>query len=268
METTEPTKEDTCYKCNEKGHWKKDCPLNMKPGSQVPTDPPAKAGSTTSKSSKRKGPKPKNKRAFANKITTEESSIWDEVFHGFSTRIKKVTFDPGAVDTLETCDDVPEDDTIAQPTCEDPALHLYVPIDIKANAVGITLSRVMSLDTLADHSFTNNPELIMNPKQRKFKIDGVNGSGSGSIIGELPGFGDIAYTPNSNASGISISCVTSRYYVDFKQEEAFLVYVSDDFIISFDYDRSTKSYSCLFDDQLLARLKEHRSLKVEALPSP
>lgn len=124
----------------------------------------------------------------------------------------------------------------------------------------------MPLDTLADHSFTNNLDLIQNPQDRVFKIEGATGSGVGRIIGTLPGFGEIAYTPDSNASGISMSAVTSRYRVEFKPEVAFVVRINSKLTLHFNYNKKTKAYSCLFSDRLISQLSELESETIVAKP--
>ena len=239
--------DDGCRICGSKEHWKRDCPRNKKKspaaaaagttagGATAAAAAAAPASDGASAKPARKA-KQKPKKAYSTSISTEavpsSEVFWDEVFNAFK-------------------------------------------VSINAHQVGIDADageeerdpRIIALDTYADHSFTDNMDLIADPRRCDFKVKGATGVGRGSIIGRLPGFGPIAYTPDSGASGLAISAISSRYPIEFVSEVAFFVKVSDDFTLEFRYSQASKIYACRFDDELISRLlKSEEGQSITALP--
>jgi len=131
-------------------------------------------------------------------------------------------------------------------------------VSVAAYATEITEedSRWICVDSFSNHNFTNCKALITDMQPQSFNMHGLTGGGSGQFMGILPGFGRIAYTPDSRASAIALWEMEARYDVAYHPGINFEVTISDDFMIIFEYDRNTKSYRCEFTDELIARLSK------------
>jgi hypothetical protein len=93
-------------------------------------------------------------------------------------------------------------------------------------------------------------------RKHNFTVTGVNGKSKGTLIGNIPCFGPVAYTPQSNKNGIALWEVETRYPADRVQLQYFLVHVTDDFKLKFDYNSDSKSYTCIFTDEVIKKLKD------------
>jgi hypothetical protein len=173
---------------------------------------------------------------ISTEATQSSDVFWDEVFHAFKVSINVHQFGfAGDADAHEAEEE------------RDP--------------------RMIALDTYADHSFTDNMDLIADARRCDFKVKGATGVEQDSTIGQLPGFGPIAYTPDSGATGLAFSAVTSRYPIELVPEVAFIVTVRKDLVLEFKYSHLTKIYACRFDDELIARLIEsEKSHTIKAMP--
>jgi hypothetical protein len=64
--------------------------------------------------------------------------------------------------------------------------------------------RAVSLDCLANHSFGFCKSIMSDLRKHNFTVTGVNGKSKGTLIGNIPCFGPVAYTPQSNKNGIAL----------------------------------------------------------------
>ena len=115
--------------------------------------------------------------------------------------------------------------------------------------------RWVSLDSMASENFTDNRELLDDIKRVNFLVTGVLGSGRGKEMGTIPGFGDCYFTPQSGATGLALRTVEKRYTVVHKQNTHFAVHISEGFVLFFRLQEDG-FYSCLFTDEVLARLRD------------
>jgi hypothetical protein len=120
-------------------------------------------------------------------------------------------------------------------------------------------SRIISLDSLANHSFGFCKDIISEMKRVQFIILGVNGFSERSLIGNLPCFGDTAYAPDNGKNGLALCEAESRYKVDRVQMEHYTVHITDDYSLRFYYDHDTKAYSCELTDEVLLKLRDIES---------
>lgn len=212
-----------CPKCGQAGHWKRDCPQLKKPTGVAHASAAAQPAGTDKTSAaesvkgKAKGSK-KAKKAYSTAVSVTDGAA--------SSYWDQVFLFPARI-----------------------RIGLY--------PASTRNPRLISIDSMADHSFSCVMDLVAKPRAQSFLIDSAIGTDVGDTIGHLPGFGDVAYTPKSGANGLAISDATSRYRVVFDQEVAFTVHINASFALVFAYDKSTKIYSCLFTDEVLERLAEH-----------
>lgn len=91
--------------------------------------------------------------------------------------------------------------------------------------------RTLCIDSLANHSFGWNTEIMECIRDAEFTIEGADGKGKGSRMGELSGLAEIAITPESG-----VMCDAEKFKVTYLQHEKFVVHIADDFEIEFPYD--------------------------------
>ena len=115
--------------------------------------------------------------------------------------------------------------------------------------------RCVSYDTMANHSFAFNPDLVDNIQDANFKLKGVNGKATGCQKGVLPGFGPVAITPNSGRNGLAGHEAESRYHVVYRQNQYIDVKITSDFTVRFSKDPKSQFYTTLFTDEVLAQLR-------------
>ncbi len=115
--------------------------------------------------------------------------------------------------------------------------------------------RVVYIDSLADYAFTNNKDIATDWRSHKFKIESVTGKDEGSWMGTLPCFGDVAYTPQSGLSAISMDTI-ENYPYKIQSKVKWIVNISPSFHLVFMYDKDRKAYGCVFSDQIIKMLKK------------
>jgi hypothetical protein len=116
--------------------------------------------------------------------------------------------------------------------------------------------RAVSIDSLANHSFGWNEELFIDLYNKKFFLNGVNGSSTGSRKGRLPCFGDVVITPHSKMNAIAL-CDAEQYEINYLRGDKIVVHISNDLALEFLYNKHDKSYTCIFTDEILQCLADH-----------
>jgi hypothetical protein len=114
--------------------------------------------------------------------------------------------------------------------------------------------RMVYIDSLADHAFTNNKDLATNWHSHRFKIESVTGKDHGNLMGTMPCFGDVAYTPQSGVSAIPMDTI-ENYPYKIESKIRWLVEISPSLTLTFAYDKDHKAYGCVFTDPILKKLK-------------
>lgn len=115
--------------------------------------------------------------------------------------------------------------------------------------------RAVSIDTLATENFGWNTELMDNLTEVEYSITGVSGKSTGKKMGDIPGFGIIAHTPESGVNALSSTEIETRYRVRYCPMAKFIVYVSSELSIEFNYMPEARSYTAIFTDELLDKLR-------------
>jgi hypothetical protein len=223
-----------CFRCGKTGHWKADCPK----GKDQKAKPDANANAAAVPE-----PPPKNKVKGKGK---QGKSQGKGKANAYSAQI------------------VPVDMTV--PGSEDYWDQVFSmhPVAITAHPTSVSKNpRLVTLDSMADHSFSDNLDLIQSFRRQQFNVDGATGSAVGNGIGHLPGFGDIAYLPEGRASGLALCEAERLYTVTYVQGVSWTVHVAADFDLVFYRDAKTAMYSCIFTDDVLARLSAVESASGE-----
>ena len=114
-------------------------------------------------------------------------------------------------------------------------------------------------DSGANHCFGCNIDLMHSIMEKDFTFEGVGGVSAGHAVGILPGFGEMAYTPDSGVNAIAGCAAETRYLVEFKQLENYIVHVNVGFQLEFNYDKQDRLYKCKFDPDILKKLKNLES---------
>jgi hypothetical protein len=228
--------EKPCHTCGELGHWSPQCPQRNKgtggagyssPPAATSTDPKKNAADDDKQEKKKYNNNKKHKKKkvtiSANAAHMEADDLFEHVLNSYSSSFYSFTSNVSTV-----------------------KLH----------------PRAVSIDTLANHSFGWNAELMDNVQKHSFVMNGVNGKGNGTDIGWLPGFGAMALTPNSKVNAICACDIEEKYKVEYSPLEVYRVYVSHNLIINFIYDKNAKSYTCVFTNDLLNKLRAAESEKL------
>ncbi len=103
-------------------------------------------------------------------------------------------------------------------------------------------------------------------RKQSFNIEGATGSAVGNGIGHMPGFGDVAYLPESQATGLALCDVERLYELTYVQGVSWTVHIAADFDLVFARDASTLMYSCVFTDEIIERLSAAERVTVSANP--
>jgi hypothetical protein len=115
--------------------------------------------------------------------------------------------------------------------------------------------RMVYIDSLADHAFTNNMDIAENWRSHEFRIEGVTGKDKGNLMGTIPCFGNVALTPQAGVSAIPMDTIENYpYRIDSKK--TWTVDISPSFSLIFTYDKEHKAYGCVFSNDILKKLKK------------
>lgn len=101
--------------------------------------------------------------------------------------------------------------------------------------------RMIYIDSLADHAFTNNKDLATNWRNHEFKIESVTGKDRGSLMGTLPCFGDVAYTPRSGVSARPMATI-ENYPYKIESRKRWTADICPTLSLVFMYNKDHKAY--------------------------
>jgi hypothetical protein len=117
--------------------------------------------------------------------------------------------------------------------------------------------REVALDCFANVHFICNEDLLSDIKESSMVVKGFNESKTISKVGNLAGFGEAVLAPWSGVNGLALCLVEDKYTVTYYQQDRIEVEVNEDFIMKFMYKTEIGCYACMFDDDVIAKLKEN-----------
>ena len=116
--------------------------------------------------------------------------------------------------------------------------------------------RVFTMDSFANESFVFCEDLLTECTDDETTVLGIHGAGKIGRRGVLPALGPAIVSPGGGVNGVSLFQMEKRYKVTYTQQVAFVVEIDKDIRLVFKYDAETGSYSCVFDDYMVNKLKE------------
>jgi hypothetical protein len=119
--------------------------------------------------------------------------------------------------------------------------------------------REVVIDTFANVNFIFNKDLLCNLRGSSAVVKGFNGSKQISKMGDLHGFGEAVMAPWAGVNGLAMCKVEDRYTVTYFQKDRIEVKVNADFILKFAYKSDLGCYACMFNEEVLSKLKENES---------
>lgn len=217
--------EKPCHICGQLGHWSPQCPQKNAKGANPQDSSGDSSGDTKTSGTDQAAKKDKKKKEEKKK--------------------KPASIDANAASMQDT----------SPPLMQDIFDNYCTTINSYHYEWSKRDPRAVSIDTLANHSFGWNVELMDNVQEQAFIINGVTGKGKGTSMGWFPGFGPMAVTQNSKVNAICTSDIEERYRVSYHPLKVYRVHISEDFTIDFDYDKSSKSYTCIFTRNIQDKLR-------------
>lgn len=120
--------------------------------------------------------------------------------------------------------------------------------------------REVALDTFANVNFIANKELLSGIRTDKgMVVKGFHGEKKVKEVGEIAGFGEAVYAPWAGVNGLAMCAVEDLYEVSYYQKNRYEVKISADFTLTFWYKTTLGCYACMFDDDVLSKLRENQT---------
>ena len=113
-----------------------------------------------------------------------------------------------------------------------------------------------TLDSFASESFVFCEDFLTDCTDRKTVVNGIHGPGTVGRRGLLPGVGPAIVSEEGGVNGVSLGQLERRYRVEYDQRVSFTAHVAEDLKLVFAYDPAGDCYSCVFDCNLLNKLRE------------
>jgi hypothetical protein len=136
-------------------------------------------------------------------------------------------------------------------------LGLHAMVADGTQRADILSPRHVCIDSLANRSFVSSEDLLTNVRSgKKFAVKGVHGMGNLDKVGDIPGFGSALYAPDADMNGLALCEIESRYQVVYDQRVSVTVLLCEGYELVFDYIGALGCYACLFDDNVIDKLKE------------
>ena len=151
-----------------------------------------------------------------------------------------------------------EDDINEDYYCEEEAFFGYN-FRVDANLSDKLHEREVALDTFANVSFISNKVLLQDLRESNVVVKGFNGEKRVSQVGDVVGFGEAVYAPWAGVNGLAMCMVEDLYDVSYFQKDRIEVRVNDELTMSFWFKKDLGCYACMFDDELLLKLREHET---------
>jgi hypothetical protein len=123
-------------------------------------------------------------------------------------------------------------------------------------SVPMNNKRKFTIDSYASESFVFAEDLLVDCADDRTMVHGFHGLAPVGRRGYLPGVGPTLVSPEGGVNGLALDQLEERYTVTYTQRVSYVVNICKGFDIVFNHDAEGRCYSCMFDDNIINKLRE------------